>query len=347
MDDADRACLIMPFRNEARSLPEVLESLARQRGTRARLRYVFVDSASTDASAQLAREWLQATGNEGEVVSEERPGISIALNAGIARVRGGEIVIRLDAHTIYDQGYLAMLLDVLAESPQEVWWVGGSLIEPLAADLPGRVVRALMTNPMGLGASAWRRATTLRRVESNVYLGAFRPGVLQSLGGFDERWIANEDSELAARIDAAGGEIWFVPVRCSYHITRGLRQTLAQWHRYGFWRARTTCRHPATLRPRHVAPPLAMALALALAISPARIALVPLAALFAALVVARRERGESPAVTAAAALYFPLVHAAFALGLVRGWVSGTAVLGYWSSQVDARAHVLDKSRPLR
>ena len=81
--------------------------------------------------------------------------------------------------------------------------------------------------------------------------------------------------------------------------------------------------------------------------TPARIALVPLAALFAALVVARRERGESPVVTAGAALYFPLVHAAFALGLVRGWVSGTVVLGYWSSQVDAQAHVQGGSRPLR
>jgi hypothetical protein len=90
-----------------------------------------------------------------------------------------------------------------------------------------------------------------------------------------------------------------------------------------------------------------LALALALAISPGGIALVPLAALFAALVVARRERGEAPAVTVAATLYFPLVHAAFALGLVRGWLSGTALQGYWSSQVDARTHVLDDSGPLR
>src|ERR1700736_238084 len=127
MNDVDRACLVMPFRNEARSLPEVLDSLARPR---------------------IAREWLQSTGNDGEVVTEERPGIAIALNAGIARVRAGEIVIRLDAHTIYDDEYIALFLDTRAETRPEVWWVGGPLIEPLASDLPGRVVRALMTNPM-------------------------------------------------------------------------------------------------------------------------------------------------------------------------------------------------------
>ncbi len=231
-------------------------------------------------------------------------------------------MIRLDAHTIYDTGYLAELLDALAALPPEAWWVGGSLIEPIAATFGDRVVRALMTNPTGLGASDWRRARTLRRVESNVYLGAFRPGVLDALGGFDEDWIANEDAELAARIDAAGGQIWFVPVRCSYRINRGPRQTLAQWHRYGFWRARTTVRHPETLRPRHLAPPLALALGAALALSPLRLALLPLAAAFALLVVARRERGEPPLVTAAAIAYFPLVHAAFATGLLRGWAIG-------------------------
>src|SRR5260370_41999999 len=107
MKGGDGACLVMPFRNEARSLAEVLDSLARQRSTRARLRYVFVDSASTDASAWIAREWLKSTGNEGEVVTEGRLGISIALNAGIARARAGELVVRLDAHTVSHDGGLA------------------------------------------------------------------------------------------------------------------------------------------------------------------------------------------------------------------------------------------------
>ena len=73
---------------------------------------------------RIAREWLQSTGNEGEVVTEARPGISIALNAGIARVRAGEIVIRLDAHTIYDDEYVALLLDTLAETPPVPGGVG-------------------------------------------------------------------------------------------------------------------------------------------------------------------------------------------------------------------------------
>jgi glycosyltransferase involved in cell wall biosynthesis len=322
MNAPERACLVMPFRNEARHLPEVLASLAAQRAPGARLRYVFVDSASSDDGAAVARAWLDATGNSGEVVTVERPGISRALNAGIARAAPDEIVVRLDAHTLYDPDYLAQLIAALAALPRNVWWVGGSLIEPLAGSFSQRLVRALMTNPTGLGASDWRRARRLRRVESNVYLGAFRPGVLRALGGFDEDWIANEDAELAARIYAAGGEVWFVPVRCAYRINRGPRATLAQWHRYGFWRARTIVRHPATLRPRHAAPPLALALGLALALSPLRPALLPLAAAFAALVAARREPGEQPLVTAAAVAYFPLVHAAFATGLLRGWAIG-------------------------
>ena len=322
MDCARRACLVVPFRNEARHLPDVLASLRAQRLERVRVRYVFVDSASVDGGARIVEEWLRGTGADGEVLRLDRPGIAVALNAAIGRAQKDEIVVRLDAHTRYDPSYVRSLVDALDQLPSSVWWVGGSQSEPDAPGFGGALVRALMTNPMGLGGSDMRRtAGDLRRIDGNPYLGAFRPGILQSLGGFDERWTANEDSELAARIERAGGEIWHVPAPCTYLITRGPWQTALLWHKYGTWRARTIRRHPGTLRLRHVAPPAAVVLGVALACSPARVLLLPLAAVFAALVSARRRRGEALAVTAASVAYFPLVHAAFGTGLLRGWCS--------------------------
>lgn len=316
-----RVCLVMPFRNEARHLSDVLASLAAQTVDRSALRLIAVDSGSSDDGAEIVLHWLQQTGINGEIVRVERPGIPAALNAGNARARPDEIVVRLDAHSLYEPRYLQTILDAMDALGPDAWWVGGSIVEPVAASFADRVVRALMTNPAGLGASPWRSSTTMRRIRGNAYLGAFRPGVLARVGGYDERWTANEDAELAARIEAAGGQIWFVPVRCSYRINRSPWRTIAQWYRYGFWRARTIRRHPATLRPRHLAPPLAAVLAVALAISPWRLALVPLAALFAVLVVARRERAEGALVTAASVAYFPAVHAAFAAGLLSGWLT--------------------------
>lgn len=323
-DDAVRCCLLMPFRNEASSLDRVLDSLARQNADWSRLRFVGIDSASSDASAALVQAWLARHAIRGEVVRIDRPGIPRALNAGIARVAPGEAVVRLDAHTTYAPGYLPTLLHALDQLGEDVWWVGGPQRPARSADdgFGHSLVRALMTNPMGLGGAAWRHANAPRLVDS-VYLGVFRPGVLERVGGFDEAWAANEDAELAARIRAAGGLIWYVPAGCDYRITRGPLATLRQWSRYGFWRAHTMVRHPSTVRPRHLAPPLALVVAFALALSPARVALLPLGTAFAALVVRSRERDEPLAVTLASLVYFPCTHVAFAGGLAAGAFAAT------------------------
>jgi glycosyltransferase involved in cell wall biosynthesis len=104
----------MPFRNEAASLADVLASLATQTINRSRLRFIGVDSASSDGSGEIVRRWLRETGIAGEVIRVERPGIPVALNAGNSRAAADEIIVRLDAHTLYEPRYLETLLDALA-----------------------------------------------------------------------------------------------------------------------------------------------------------------------------------------------------------------------------------------
>jgi|GEM_PF-837559 len=307
----------MPFRNEAASIDEVLASIAAQDVPRARLRLVAVDSGSTDTSADRVRVWMRRIGIDGEIVRLSRPGIPAALNAGIARARADEAVVRLDAHTVYASDFLSTLIGALDDAPPDVWWVGGRPTAFVCAAKGATLVRALMTNPVGLGGAAWRHANGVRAVQS-AYLGIFRPGVLQRLGGFDEAWTANEDAELAARLHEAGGRVLCAPARCSYKITRGPGGTLRQWMRYGYWRAHTMLRHPRTIRPRQLAPPAAIALGGAIALTPFRPVLALAAAAFATLVVRFREAGEPAGVTAASIAYFPLTHAAFACGLAAG-----------------------------
>jgi hypothetical protein len=141
---------------------------------------------------------------------------------------------------------------------------------------------------------------------------------LQRLGGFDERWLANEDCELTERIAEAGGVVMRVPVRCGRICTRGPAATARQWSRYGFWRAQTFKRYPKAIRARHVIVPIALIVAIATLLSPFRRALAPLYALYALATIARRRRGERPLVTAASLVFFPLVHVGYASGLIIG-----------------------------
>jgi succinoglycan biosynthesis protein ExoA len=315
----------MPFLNEARHLPGVLASIEAQTIDRDRLFLIAVDNRSSDQGPALVADWLARTGVAGTIVVAEARSIPFALNTGLAYAGDDDIVVRLDAHTLYDPAYLATIADAFETLGADAWCVGGAPTPAPSEDFSSALGEALYSNPMGLGPADFRNAGGTRRV-STVYLGAWRPGILQRLGGFDERWLANEDCELTERIAEAGGSVMRIPVQCGRICTRGPVATVRQWSRYGFWRAQTFKRYPKAIRPRHVAVPAALVVALALLVSPLRLALAPLYALYALATVALRRRGERPLVTAATLGFFPLVHIGYALGLIVGALRSPATL---------------------
>lgn len=313
----NRFLLVVPAHNEAAHLPAVLASLAAQTLDRGGWRVVIVDDDSADATAEIAQTWLTTEGIAGEVIRVAARSIPRTLNAGIALARADECIVRLDAHTIYGPQYLASIDAAFTRLGEHVWMVGGAQIPAPAASFSHRLVVSLMNSRMGLGGAAFRTATAPQQATS-VYLGAFRPGVLARVGGYDERWQANEDAELAARIAASGGEIWWIPLESAYHVNRGPLETLSQLARYGYWRGRTLRRHPQLARPRHLAPPVAL-LGAGILLARGAVRTVVLGSLvYGAVVIVQRPREEARTITAAALVFFPLAHIAFAIGLLRG-----------------------------
>jgi glycosyltransferase involved in cell wall biosynthesis len=312
-----RVVLIMPVRNEARDLPATLASLAQQTIDHTRLQFFIVDGLSVDATRDIAEQWFAEQNIVGQVVPNPQRTIPAALNVGIAHAGINDIIVRLDGHTIYGPTYLEDLITTLENAPADVACVGGPQ-HPVSDELfEHRLVATLYSNPMGLGGADHRSGQGLKYV-SQVYLGAWRPGVLQELGGFDERWKANEDSELSARILENGGRILWAPLDCTYAINRGVIKSIRQWGGYGFWRAQTLRRYPALAKPRHFAAPVAMLLALLLLFTPLR-GLVGLGVLvYIGAVVWKRSPADSPALALAGALFFPCCQIAWSLGLLRG-----------------------------
>jgi glycosyltransferase involved in cell wall biosynthesis len=324
---APRFVCIMPFFNEARYLPRVLASIEAQTFERERIFVVAVDNGSSDGGPALVAAWLVQSGMPGVVIREAVRSIPFALNTGLALATERDVVVRLDAHTIYDPHYLETIDDAFATLDDDVWCVGGAPTPAPAHDFTSALGEALYTNPMGLGPADFRGDPDRTRRVSTVYLGAWRPGVLQRLEGFDERWDANEDCELSERLAAAGGATARIPVRCGRICTRGPISTVRQWTRYGFWRAQTFRRYPAAIRPRHVAAPAALVIALALLVSPFRIALAPLYLAYAIATIAFRRRNENPLVTAGSLIFFPFVHSGYASGLIVGGLRVAKTIG--------------------
>ena len=328
-----RIVLIMPVYNEARHLPAVLESIAAQDIDAHRLFLVAVDGNSTDRSGDILRSWLAGGRIRGVLLHNPRRAIPISLNMALRCASTEDLVLRLDAHTVYEPAYVRLAVAALQDAPADVGCVGCAQVPIAGPALTQRVVAALYTNPMGLGGADFRVGEGVREVE-NIYLGAWRPGVLAQLGGFDERLRANEDADLSARLRRSGYRILRVQLPCRCYVKRSLLGTLAQWNRYGYWRAQMLRRNPDALRIRHVIAPLAAILGIAVLLSPVRVVLLPAYAGYAAMIFRYRQRGETVTTTCISLFYFPVLQFAFAIGMLGGL---TASFGNGFSRTPASA----------
>lgn len=320
-----RVIAVMPVYNEARNLPVVLQSISAQVFDRERLYVVVVDGGSSDGSRELIEAWFQESSMPGCVLINRLRRIPISLNIGLRCADRSDVVVRLDAHTVYGPTYIADAVDLLERAGDDVGCVGGSYVPLPPSSLSGRIVQALYTNPMGLGGAAYRFGDDVREVDS-AYLGVWPAAVLFDAGGFNEVLEANEDAEMSARIKKMGYKILRAPLPCRFIINRGVLATVRQWHRYGYWRAKMLWADPRSIRTRHIVAPAACLLGFAVVLSPYKLLLLPALAAYGVLIVRGRPKKESIGITAATLLYFPVVQFAFVMGMLRSAFSA-AVLG--------------------
>jgi succinoglycan biosynthesis protein ExoA len=312
-----RLGLVMPFYNEAASLAETLASIASQTFDHRRIHLIAVDGASTDGGAAVVERWLAQVDIDGAVVSNPRRRIPISLNAGIRHLDIDDLVVRLDAHTTYGPTYLADIVSAFAAGGPDLGCVGGAQVPEPEGSFETRVSGVLLTHPLGVARLGVLKVSKAQFSDS-IYLGAWRPGLVQRLGGFEERWIANEDSEFASRLRAEGWRMLLIPVENRYRVTRGIWSTIRQWAGYGFWRAQTIRRYPVEWRWRHGIVIAGLFVLAAILISPWRMLLLPAYAVYALAVIILGARQATLGVNLCACVVFPVIHVAYAFNFLRG-----------------------------
>jgi glycosyltransferase involved in cell wall biosynthesis len=312
-----RLGLVMPFYNEAASLPETLASIASQTFDHRRIRLIAVDGASTDDSAATVERWLATADIDGLVVGNPKRRIPISLNVGIRHVDPGDLVVRLDAHTTYGPTYLADIVAAFSEGGPDLGCVCGPQLPEARGSFQARVSGILLTHPLGVARLGALKVTHPQFTDT-IYLGAWPPGLVQRMGGFDERWIANEDSEFSSRLRAEHLRTLLIPVENRYRVTRGIWSTIRQWAGYGFWRAQTIRRYPAEWRWRHAVVLLGLLVLAAIVISPWRLYLIPAYLLYALAVIVLGARQATFGVNLCACVVFPIIHVSYAINFLRG-----------------------------
>lgn len=176
-----RVSIIIPTKDNQRTIAACVASARAQRGD---VEVVVVDNRSTDATVHLAHR------HGADQVLVAGPERSAQRNAGFESTTG-EFVVFIDSDMVLDEGLAADVRDVFATDTR----LG-------AAVLP--------ETSFGEGYLAACRA-----LEKRLYLGdpsaeaarAFRSAVLDTVGGYTERYFAFEDYELADRVRAAGWRI--------------------------------------------------------------------------------------------------------------------------------------------
>jgi succinoglycan biosynthesis protein ExoA len=258
--------IIVPVYNEAAYIKQCLESILRNEYPRDRFEILVIDGGSTDGTheiiEQMAKQYPQII-----ILKNYKRIQSVAMNIGIRNSRG-EIIIRMDAHTLYAPDYIPRCVELLETT--DAANVGG-VLRAVGTNYISKIIAVAVTTPFGIGNAYYRYAEKEMWVDT-LFPGAWRKSTLEELGGFNEEWAVNEDYELNYRLRKAGGKILLSPkIKCWYYVRPSLKALTRQYFRYGFWRAKTVVTYPDSLRWRQLAPPgLVISLLLSLGILPVK-----------------------------------------------------------------------------
>ncbi|MDQ3068755.1 MAG: glycosyltransferase family 2 protein [Acidobacteriota bacterium] len=250
--------VVIPCRNEAQSICALLDALLTQ-GRRPD-ETVVVDDASTDGTAGVIGKWASANADLPiTVVTGSGRGAGAAMNTGITAARAS-VVVRLDGHCRPARNYIEQCLLTLGNQPN-VGVVGGVWqIEPGATTTAAHGIAAVLSHPMGSGGAAYRRAGDPRKSQEpstvdTVPFGAFRRSLWESVGGFDESLLRNQDYDFNHRVRLRGLDVVLNPAIVSVYRARPTLSALArQYFGYGFWKVVMLRKFPASLRLRQLLP---------------------------------------------------------------------------------------------
>jgi hypothetical protein len=277
------ATVLVPMRNEAADIAACVRAIGSQSVGAANLELVLVDGASEDDTVRRATSAAAPFGFARVAVcdnAERRTSAGLAAGLGVA---GAPVLVRVDARSRIEPGYVARCVELLAGRP-EAGVVGGAQVTiPRGDDLRARSIARALNNRWLMGLARYRRSTTSGPTDT-VWMGAFRTEQLRSLGGWDPAMGINEDYELNERYRASGFTVWFeAPLRSAYLPRRSVRAVAQQYAAYGRAKGRRW-RSGGSVAGRQVvlllAPPLGL---VAGAFACARVGVLPVAAVAAGL----------------------------------------------------------------
>lgn len=254
--------VIVPCRNEADHIDRFLDCLVRQKlPSGVEFEVLLADGRSDDGTRERIER--RRDGFPLRVIDNPKQIVSAGLNAAILQARG-EVIVRMDVHSIYARDYIAECLWALHESGADN--VGGPWVAVGSNYLSRAIALAFSSRFVSGGGRA--HDPGYEGDLDTVYLGCWPREAFERYGLFDEELVRSQDNELNLRIQRGGGRIWQTPrIRSRYSSRASLRQLFRQYVQYGYWKVRVIRKHKIPASPRQVVPGASLAILFCLAVA--------------------------------------------------------------------------------
>ncbi len=312
--------VILPVLNEEHHLELAVRSITSQNypGT---LEILLALGPSRDKTNEIAAS-LAASDPRIRLIDNPDGRTTVGMNKSIAAA-DYEIIVRVDAHSELGENYLQRGVEILLEVGADEL---GGIMDARGRSSFQKAVAWAYTSRFGVGGANYHVGGEAGEAES-AYMGIFKRDALKRVNGYDESIIRGEDWNLAQRIKASGGLVWFTPeLRTTYWPRGRFDKLVKQFWSTGVWRGELTRRDLKGASIRYFAPPiLVLAILIGLIVLAAGWlpGVMPFAAYLAGVAaLAVTAKGLSVKARVALMIALPTIHiswgAGFWLGLIRG-----------------------------
>jgi len=242
--------VILPVFNEGNFILRSLGALLDQTYPKDRMEIILADGMSTDNTRELARQIASGSTIPVSFVENVKKIAPSGLNLALGAARG-EIIVRVDGHTIVEPDYVSECVDALRRTGAAN---AGGKMNAVSDGSVGQAIAIATSSRFGIGNARFHYADTEEYVDT-VYLGAWPKKIFDRYGFFNEELVRNQDDEFSYRLRAGGEKILLSPKIKSIYYNRSSFKTLwRQYFQYGYWKVRVLQMHPRQMSMRQFVP---------------------------------------------------------------------------------------------
>jgi len=227
---------------------ETIDSVLAQDYPTSCFEVIIADGASSDGTDSIIKEYAN-TNFQVKYIHNAKKIVPTGLNLAIAQAQGN-IIIRMDAHSIYPKNYISKLVEALEmHQADNVGCVIKTI--PSSTSSKAKAIAIGLSSSFGVGNSMFRVGVDKPMEVDTVPFGCFRKEVFEKIGLFDEELVRNQDDEFNARMIKNGYRIVLIPdLECSYMARNSFGKLSRMLFQYGLFKPLVNfkLKHVATIR---------------------------------------------------------------------------------------------------